>query len=151
MQEGSLDHQRVGQDEERWPVWPGRERPAGGPIQDRFQGSLAESTLCGGPARLNGRWQDHPVQDMTGSNLKILLAVDGSDYSDSVARAAAQLFSEAQQVFLLSVVEPPTGPGAEPGMEGEVIKAEHDRLDVGDFHRALVRIGIRRGGRPRQM
>lgn len=123
----------------------GRERPAREPIQDPFQDSLANATLCGGPARLNGRWQDHPVQDMTGSSLKILLALDGSDYSDSVARAAAQLFSEAQQVFLLSVVEPPTGPGAEPGMEGEVIKAEHDRLDA--LHSSLAEAHF--GGRDR--
>ena len=74
---------------------------------------------------------------MSASPLRVLLAVDGSDYSDSVVGAATHLFGEGATHFIvLSVVERPAGPGTEPGMEGEIVKAERERLE--SLHAHLV-------------
>ena len=77
------------------------------------------------------------MSDMSDSPLRILVAVDSSEDSDSVAQAAAHLFGEGPAHYVvLSVVEPPAGPGTEPGLEGEIVKAEHERLD--SLHSHLV-------------
>ena len=65
---------------------------------------------------------------MADEPVKLLLAVDDSDYSPHVAEIAARLFRGKQvKVTIVSVVEEPRGPGTEMGPE-EVKKMERDRF-----------------------
>jgi nucleotide-binding universal stress UspA family protein len=54
-----------------------------------------------------------------------MLAVDRSEYSRHVAEVASRLFGHRDpKVVMISVVERPSGPGNEPGLEPEVMEAE---------------------------
>jgi nucleotide-binding universal stress UspA family protein len=65
-----------------------------------------------------------------------MLAVDSSEYSKHVAEVASKLFQRNDlRVVMISVVERPSGPGNEPGLEPEVMKAEED--DYGSLHARL--------------
>ena len=61
--------------------------------------------------------------------MTLLLSIDGSDYSAYVAKVASELFGGRElKVHILSVVERPRGPATEPGLEGDVMKAEAQRF-----------------------
>ena len=58
---------------------------------------------------------------------QVMVAVDSSEYSQHVAEVASRLFQRKDaRVLIVSVVERPSGPGNEPGLEPEVMKAEQD-------------------------
>jgi nucleotide-binding universal stress UspA family protein len=61
--------------------------------------------------------------------IQVMLAIDSSDYSQYVAEVASRLFRwRDSKIYIVSVVERPSGPGNEPGLEPEVMKAEEDDL-----------------------
>ena len=73
---------------------------------------------------------------MSGTPVKVLLAVDDSVYSPHVAEIAAKLFQGRElKVALLSVVEELRGPGTEMGSK-EVMKMERERFEA--LHRQIA-------------
>ena len=70
--------------------------------------------------------------------LQVMLAIDSSDYSQHVAEVASRLFRwRDTKIFFVSVVERPSGPGNEPGLEPEVMKAEEE--DFTSLHSRLAK------------
>lgn len=69
--------------------------------------------------------------------LQVILAVDSSDYSTHVADVASRLFrSREARIHIISVVERPSGPGNEPGLEPDVMEAEEE--DFKSLHARLA-------------
>jgi nucleotide-binding universal stress UspA family protein len=67
---------------------------------------------------------------LSGTPIKLLLAVDDSEYSPHVAETAAHLFGgKDPRVVVLSVVEEPRGPGTEVGPE-EMKAQERKRFNA---------------------
>jgi len=76
---------------------------------------------------------------LSGKPFVVLVAVDSSDYSQHVAEVASKLFQRKDtRVIMISVVERPSGPGNEPGLEPEVMKEERDEYSV--LHSRLAKI-----------
>jgi nucleotide-binding universal stress UspA family protein len=61
--------------------------------------------------------------------LRLMLALDDSDYGDLVAQFASRLLAGRQfTLYMLSVLETLTGPQTEPGLEKEVQTADRERF-----------------------
>ena len=74
--------------------------------------------------------------DLSEMPVRVLLAVDDSDYSPHVAEIAAKLFHGRDlKVAIISVVEELRGPGTEMGSK-EVMKMERERF--ADLHRRIT-------------